>query len=247
MTNKYATKECLECHEIKPYREMRLDGVKRGFPPDTCKECRSKHPGEQWCNKHKKFEPESMFQKIPKRLSGFQDRCKIATAEDKGLDMYKFGPRECVACHEVLDSSNFRSRGRMGGLREVCKNCENGQPGKRKCADCGEWKSLDLYTRREEGRFRLRCRPCQAASAHGITVPEVLDRQGSESPECAACGSEDDLHVDHDHSHCPGTHGCRECVRGYLCHRCNIAEGHLLTLDQARGLVAYMERNGIGA
>lgn len=27
--------------------------------------------------------------------------------------------------------------------------------------------------------------------------------------------------VDHDHKHCPGKQGCRECVRGVLCVACN--------------------------
>lgn len=33
--------------------------------------------------------------------------------------------------------------------------------------------------------------------------------------------------VDHDHRHCPGDYGCRDCVRGLLCDLCNRALGFL--------------------
>lgn len=35
------------------------------------------------------------------------------------------------------------------------------------------------------------------------------------------------LPVDHDHACCPGPIGCRDCVRGLLCTRCNRLLGHL--------------------
>ena len=58
---------------------------------------------------------------------------------------------------------------------------------------------------------------------------------------CAICGRPGQrLQVDHDHRHCPGRMGCRRCVRGLLCGRCNTALGQLGDLNVER-LVAYLD------
>lgn len=62
---------------------------------------------------------------------------------------------------------------------------------------------------------------------------------------CAACGSHERLHVDHDHGCCPAgssPRSCGRCVRAALCHGCNTALG-LLREDPARirALLAHIE------
>lgn len=57
----------------------------------------------------------------------------------------------------------------------------------------------------------------------------MLDEQGG---VCAVVGCERTngkkrLHVDHDHSCCPGEKSCGQCVRGLLCQNCNRAAGQL--------------------
>ena len=63
-------------------------------------------------------------------------------------------------------------------------------------------------------------------TAHGIT-PAERDRLAElQSWSCAIClrgGLK--LELDHDHRHCPGRTGCRQCVRGLLCGRCNAGLG----------------------
>ena len=48
---------------------------------------------------------------------------------------------------------------------------------------------------------------------------------------CAICpnriGVVKNAATDHDHAHCPGRTGCRDCVRGYLCSTCNRWLGHI--------------------
>lgn len=62
--------------------------------------------------------------------------------------------------------------------------------------------------------------------AHGLTADERDALAGMQGGLCAICArSGQRLQVDHDHRHCPGSTGCRQCVRGYLCGRCNSALG----------------------
>lgn len=50
--------------------------------------------------------------------------------------------------------------------------------------------------------------------------------------KCAICprtepGGHGRFHVDHDHACCPGRKSCGKCVRGLLCHGCNVGLGCL--------------------
>lgn len=95
-----------------------------------------------------------------------------------------------------------------------------------------------------DGRFStVRCKPCKNAHAHGTTVAHLLEIQESDIPECAACKSTDLLKVDHDHACCPSVKSCGNCVRGYLCHACNTAEGLLRSVDRVLALAEYMMKN----
>jgi len=44
---------------------------------------------------------------------------------------------------------------------------------------------------------------------------------------CYVCSSTEFLHVDHDHACCPTNKTCGKCVRGIVCHSCNITLGRL--------------------
>jgi hypothetical protein len=59
---------------------------------------------------------------------------------------------------------------------------------------------------------------------------------------CAICGRLGArLQVDHDHRHCPGKMGCRRCVRGALCPRCNTAIGRIGD-NLIPKLISYLSR-----
>ena len=76
---------------------------------------------------------------------------------------------------------------------------------------------------------------------HGLTPAEVDAMVRLQGGLCAICGRRGQrLQVDHDHRHCAGRMGCRRCVRGLLCARCNTALGQLGDLNVER-LVAYLD------
>lgn len=63
-------------------------------------------------------------------------------------------------------------------------------------------------------------------SAHGVSADErdyIADLQGGACAICQRTGLR--LELDHDHRHCPGREGCRQCIRGLLCGRCNAGIG----------------------
>jgi hypothetical protein len=93
-----------------------------------------------------------------------------------------------------------------------------------KCVDClGDFYPPTLHRktcdecrkRREVDSNRLR-----DIYRHGVsrTRFEELFLAG-----CAICGKpfKETPHIDHDHRHCSGRYGCRDCFRGLLCRFCN--------------------------
>lgn len=65
-------------------------------------------------------------------------------------------------------------------------------------------------------------------AAHGLAAKEIDALISLQGGRCALCGiAGRKLEIDHDHRCCPGTTGCRACVRGALCGRCNSALGQI--------------------
>ena len=78
--------------------------------------------------------------------------------------------------------------------------------------------------------------------AHGLTADEREALIALQAGACAICRRPSTrLEVDHDHRHCPGSTGCRLCVRGMLCGRCNTALGRFGDQLIPR-LIGYLSR-----
>lgn len=62
--------------------------------------------------------------------------------------------------------------------------------------------------------------PDHARNQH-VKYRRSIAQEKKDGLRCGLCGVRGDLQVDHDHRHCPGKHGCPECIRGMLCNGCN--------------------------
>jgi Recombination endonuclease VII len=93
-----------------------------------------------------------------------------------------------------------------------------------------------LYSRnhphRESPESRKKSNQKYGISSYGLTQ-ELFDLLlEAQDHACGMCHEpfEDQqlIHVDHDHACCPKKNrSCGECVRGLLCHGCNISLGHI--------------------
>lgn len=84
----------------------------------------------------------------------------------------------------------------------------------------------------------------------GITQEQFEALLAAQDHKCAICtrvlepGKK--THVDHDHSCCPSkTKACGACIRGVLCHDCNILLGHAKdSIACLIGAITYLEQHG---
>lgn len=231
---------CLWCGGQKKIDEMRYPGISKGPAPKTCHDCRSSHPDESWCEDHGKAHPLSDFTAYRGDRPGVWPFCRDADQLRKSRRRGN-APRRCESCLDTREAWHFR-----GGRSKspVCRDCEESRPGLRWCVECRAWLSETVFNRTGvDGKFwTVRCRPCKTAYQQGTTVKQILRIQGASRPECAACGATENLKIDHDHACCPAASSAGCCVRGYLCHECNTAEGLLKTAERAIQLAAYMKK-----
>lgn len=231
---------CAWCGQRKPLPEMRHPGSDKGKAPSTCAACRAAHPDQSWCDFHGCAHPAENFKTYwggrPGYFNVCQDTRALRAARVRDKDH-----RTCQSCEKAQESWFFR-----GGRNKspTCRDCEARHPRDRWCVGCADWRPESYFNRTgRDGKFwTVRCKPCRSAHNHGTTVAEILRIQGTVRPQCASCGSTATLEVHHDHECCWSelSSGC--CIRGYLCHECNSAEGLLKTAARARALARYMGR-----
>lgn len=58
---------------------------------------------------------------------------------------------------------------------------------------------------------------------HGITLEQRSQMFQEQGGKCYLCDEElvGAIHIDHDHSCCPGIRACGKCIRGIACQKCN--------------------------
>lgn len=84
---------------------------------------------------------------------------------------------------------------------------------------------------------------CKAHLWQSTTFNLSVEHVAALPTACEVCGSVENLRVDHDHKCCAGRGSCGKCVRGVLCHSCNIALGMMKDSPELlRKLADYMEK-----
>jgi recombination endonuclease VII len=84
----------------------------------------------------------------------------------------------------------------------------------------------------ESSESRKRSNRKYRISSYGLTQEQFDHLLDSQQHACGMChepfGDGQLIHVDHDHACCPAKNrSCGKCIRGLLCHTCNIALGHV--------------------
>lgn len=127
------------------------------------------------------------------------------------------GLQRCKRCAEVKPLEKFHKRSSTAcGRAGICAQCRSESRG---------------HTYRVEilGRRNVLLR-----HKYGLTDEDLERMLSEQGGGCAICSTTDPggqgvWSVDHDHSCCPTTKGrrraCHRCIRGLLCHRCNLALG----------------------
>lgn len=140
------------------------------------------------------------------------------------------GPRICTNCSEKKPLTEFHKH--RNSYRSVCKECRSLK------AKAYRFRT-STPERREMERLRAQKyrdeRPFQAwsnilKSQYGITAEQWDTLLETQNNSCAICFSTEPgrgtrFAVDHDHNCCSGPRSCGDCVRGLLCHNCNLMLG----------------------
>lgn len=122
--------------------------------------------------------------------------------QEKTLDKFPNGHARCKTCKKIYQSEWFR------------QNSE---------------RILSTFKEHYDPIKQRRKRTQQTYNLSPAMWDALFDSQGR---KCAICkrdksGGRGGWHTDHDHSCCPGIKSCGRCVRGILCHWCNVGTGNL--------------------
>jgi len=124
----------------------------------------------------------------------------------------------CVKCNNEKELEFFaKGKDYKDGRRGTCKRCHTDY--------VIEYYNKNPDKKAEKVRMNTYYRP--SWKRHNITKQRYEDLVSLHSGKCHSCQDNVGTNIDHDHSCCPGSTSCGQCVRGLLCHQCNSALGLL--------------------
>ncbi len=155
----------------------------------------------------------------------------------------------CYRCSTLKPLTGFHiSRRRFNGHKSTCKLCDITIAAERyeknrehilsisskwaeenrskKTSKAAEWARNNPQSLR---RYHLQ-------NTYNLTVEQYLEMYSEQQGLCQLCFDPETvidtrtnklrpLSIDHDHSCCPSKKSCGKCIRGLLCHRCNMVLG----------------------
>ena len=163
-------------------------------------------------------------------MSCFVEGCKALTVR------YRTDAGPCCNSHYLMMQ-------RGGTVERICKECNNSF----------------VYISREDHSGN-RCLPCTklwrnmkekayTCKSHGLTLHNYFEIYNAQNGKCKLCSFEsDNLVLDHDHKCCApfdilrgggkGRSSCGKCIRGLLCHNCNLIVGNY---EKCKGDLSLVE------
>lgn len=168
----------------------------------------------------------------------------------------------CVA-HKAQQDRGIELKPIRDRRPELVPRGEHGKrdnQGRKMCTWCGEWKpegefggratnpdglerqcKVCLRNRTRRARMRRRLKQYNLTAERWAQMVEDCHGQ---CPACHRPMAEKDMAIDHDHSCCPGRNiSCGKCVRGIICHRCNLGIGYFLDdPEMMREVANYLDR-----
>lgn len=118
--------------------------------------------------------------------------------QNRIIDLFSKGLKECGKCKKVLKVKNFnKDKTTVTGLTSTCRNC------------------IVKYNRKNKDNNKRRTIRNRYNLDYSIYKKMIEEQEG----KCAICTKEETLVIDHDHT--------TSKVRGLLCRQCNIGIGHL--------------------
>lgn len=149
--------------------------------------------------------------------------------------------KRCSKCGETKPREAFsKNRAERDGLQRQCNGCmgqyraENRKRNNEQNRQYREANRERIKEQRQQYREvnRERIQAQKRQNNYGVTPEAYAAMLFSQANSCGICGTQEPggiggWHIDHDHACCAANcKSCGKCVRGVLCHYCNVALGN---------------------
>lgn len=204
------TKACTRCRETKPVSEFGRDKASPDGLSWRCSACLRELDRANYRAQRKRE---------PRTLTLDCGHCGTAfTYTTRTGPVRKYCSERCKA--NAGEAMRQARKQQISAKRCDCGSTDVAKHGKPVCPDC----RVDKRNRRTDAH-RLKRR----LSLYGLTQADYDDLVAVQRGQCAICTTTEPgsrgWFIDHDHGCCPGIGSCGNCVRGLLCHDCNLLLG----------------------